>query len=58
MGTGCTWPNNHVGGAQDGLASVWYHVRFLAVEADTSAPSTSGTAMAMTCGSGTLGSTA
>ncbi len=40
------------------MASVWYHVMFLAVEAETSAPSTSGTAMAMTCGAGTPGSIA
>ena len=44
-----TWPNAHVGGAQEGLASVWYQVMFFAVEADTRAPSTSGMAMAMTC---------
>ena len=44
-----TWPKAHVGGAQEGLASVWYQVIFFAVEADTRAPSTSGMAMAITC---------
>ena len=46
---GCTCPNAQVGGAQEGLASVWYQVMFLAVDAETRAPRTSGTAIAMTC---------
>lgn len=46
---GSTCPNAHVGGAHEGFASVWYQVMFLAVDAETRAPRTSGTAIAMTC---------